>query len=246
MDAPVCKGNIRVGRITDVRSRKPIHPKYEGYTPIIVMTKSYKEWWPLSPYCLQKEGCIMENIWQFSKVYEKVPASTQVYSRWDNTVIWNWPEETHVKDGIILPAYWKWRNEGFNNKYAIRYPVGYTSRHEVLYSLVDVGSKPIDYIDARKQIYLPLYTELSKQTREFKLLKEKLDAGENLLIIEVDGPHEESLPYYKEKYRVNDDFIEKDTMLATKENLLIMLNDKKHPFGHGYCLASALLDINLC
>lgn len=31
-------------------------------------------------------------------------------------------------------------------------------------------------------------------------------------------------------------------MLITKENISIMLNDTKHPFGHGYCLAMALLD----
>jgi hypothetical protein len=72
-----------------------------------------------------------------------------------------------------------------------------------------------------------------------------LDAGENLLIIEVDGPHEQSLPYSKEIYRVSNDFLEKVTMLTTKENAPTTLNDKKHPFGHSYCLASALLDINL-
>ena len=30
-------------------------------------------------------------------------------------------------------------------------------------------------------------------------------------------------------------------MLITPENLNIMLNDPKHPYGHGYCLAKALL-----
>ena len=42
-----------------------------------------------------------------------------------------------------------------------------------------------------------------------------------------------------------DDFIEKNTMLVTENNLLTMLLDTKHSFGHGYCLAAALLDINL-
>lgn len=78
-----------------------------------------------------------------------------------------------------------------------------------------------------------------------KKLKKWLQEGKNLLIIEVDGPHQESLDYYKEKYNVDDDFIVNSTMLATKENLEIMLNDTKHPFGHMYCLAACLLGIEL-
>lgn len=72
-----------------------------------------------------------------------------------------------------------------------------------------------------------------------------LKDGKNLLIVEVDGPHGESLDYYKKKYKVDDNFIEDDTILATKENLKIMLNDTKHAFGHGYCLAVALLNLSL-
>jgi hypothetical protein len=76
-------------------------------------------------------------------------------------------------------------------------------------------------------------------------LKKRLDDGENLLIIEVDAPHQESLDYYMRKYKVAANFIERDSSLATKENLDIFLNDPTHPFGHGYCLAIALLDIDL-
>ena len=65
--------------------------------------------------------------------------------------------------------------------------------------------------------------------------------GENLLIIEVDGPHSEAINYYQQKYNVKGDFIEQNTMLATPENLEIMLNDPKYPYGHGYCLANILL-----
>jgi hypothetical protein len=43
--------------------------------------------------------------------------------------------------------------------------------------------------------------------------------GENLLIIEVDGPHQEDLQYYKDKYGVSDNFIENGTMLVTKDNI---------------------------
>jgi hypothetical protein len=59
--------------------------------------------------------------------------------------------------------------------------------------------------------------------------------------IEVDGPHQESMGYYQDEYKVADDFIVDDTMLVTEETVKIMLNDSKHCFGHGYCLAMALL-----
>ena len=62
------------------------------------------------------------------------------------------------------------------------------------------------------------------------------------MIIEVDGPHQESLNYYKHTYGVSEDFIDKNTISVNENNMKIMLNDTKHPFGHGYCLAMALLD----
>jgi hypothetical protein len=79
----------------------------------------------------------------------------------------------------------------------------------------------------------------------FKTLVDKLSSGINLLIIEVDGPHQEAIDHYKTKWNVKSDFIEQSTMLATPENLTIMLNDDKFPFGHGYCLAMALLDLEI-
>jgi hypothetical protein len=110
--------------------------------------------------------------------------------------------------------------------------------------LKDPGGERLTYVQARKQIYLPIYCELVKQQPQFKRLVDRWRNGENLLILEVDGPHQESLAYYQEKYGVGESFIEHDTILATFQNLKIMLNDVKHSFGHGYCLAAALQSIN--
>lgn len=121
---------IRVGRVVN-----RINPKYDGYRPIICLTKctTYGE---LGPYVLEDDdGCIMENIWQFSKVYKNVPASKQYYSQWDDTVIWDHPAETHIdSDGNLTDEYWEWRRKGYNNKYPVRYPVGMKHRSECLYS----------------------------------------------------------------------------------------------------------------
>ena len=39
-----------------------------------------------------------------------------------------------------------------------------------------------------------------------------------------------------------DNFIENNTIECNEFNMNIMLNDPKHPFGHGYCLAMTLLN----
>ena len=187
----------------------------------------------------------MENIYQFSKVYKNVPKSKQYYSRYDRRVIWDWPAQTHLEGDQLTHDYIKWRTCGMNASEPIRYPVGFKNRHKCLFSLKGdeiPEVKSLDYIESRKEIYLPLYTELVQKEKQFLELVERLKNGENLLIIEVDGPHEESLEYYRDKYDVPKDFIQNFTMLATRENIDIMLNDPKHPFGHGYCLALALLN----
>lgn len=227
---------IRVGRI-----QGNTQPSVKGFEKVVVMMKSSK-YWELSPYYLKtEEGWIMENMWQFSKVYEKAPKSTQKYSRWDPTVIWDHPAETHVIDGGLTDAYWDWRKKGFENEYAVRYPVGFHHRKNCLYAFVRDPSERLDYVESRKKLYVPMYIDLVRKQPKFKELQKKLRDGVNLLILEVDGPHQESIGYYRERYGVGTDFIKNGTMLATPENLEIMLNDAKYPFGHGYCLAAALL-----
>ena len=176
----------------------------------------------------------MENIWQFSKVYPKVTAITRLDKK-TKDVLWQHPSEEHITDGEINKNYREWRKKGMNNEHVVRYPVNYKEMKTCLYALADVKGKintdeKLDYIQARKKIYIPTYCNLVKKHDLFKKLQEKHQNGENLLIIEVDGPHQEDLEYYKSKYNVDDKFIENDTMLVNKKNIRIMLNDPKHPF----------------
>lgn len=239
---------IRVGRCQYNSLGNRTDPTIEGFTNIVVMMISHSKWYPLSPYTLKNEkNQIFENIWQFSKVYEKVPKSVQKYSRYNNRIIWNHPAEIHIKNENLTDEYYKWREKGFNAPYAIRYPVGFNARSTCLYALANnvdgtIKTEKLNYIQARKEIYFPLYCELAKKCKEYSELKEMVINGKNILIIEVDGPHQDLLSYYKKKYNINDDFIVNNTMLATNDNLNIMLNDEKKPFGHGYCLAWALLN----
>ena len=242
---------IRVGRCIYDKKGKKTDPAYPGFTNILVLTKSRSEWGVLGPYELKdEEGRIMENIWQFSKIYTQVPRSVRHYSRYNQTIIWDHPAETHIdSDGDITEEYWKWRTKGFNNKYSVRYPVGFHNMKDCQYALkesdvINWNLRKLDYVTARKEIYCPVYMELARAQPKFQELKAKLESGENLLIIEVDGPHQESLEYYMETYGVKRNFIERDTMEVTLDNLKVMLNDATHPFGHGYCLAIALMDLD--
>lgn len=239
------RGKIKVGTIT-YEGKKQIFPKVPNYTSIVCLTPSTK-YGSLGPYVLCDEmGRLIENVWQFSKVYKKVPKTKQVYSRWDSRVIWDHHEEVHT-DSSNNPNknYWEWRKKGMECKDPIRYPVGKKARGMCLYSIPEHDkNKRLNYIDARKEIYCRVYTNSVRGAPQFHELKKRIDSGENLLIIEVDGPRQESLEYYKEKYNVDNDFIVNDTIDVTKENLDIMLNDDKHSFGHGYCLAAALLGID--
>lgn len=106
---------------------------------------------------------------------------------------------------------------------------------------IENGYEQLNYVSARKMIYLENYSKYVKNAPQYKILKEKLERGENLLIIDIDGPHMESLDYYVNKYNVEKNFIDNHTMLATLTNLEIMLKDTLHCFGHGYCLAATLL-----
>nr|QBK92085.1 MAG: uncharacterized protein LCPAC304_04320 [Pithovirus LCPAC304] len=234
-------GQIRVGRRKYARGGYT-DPSFPGFTPVICLTKS-TAYGSLSPYVITDEkGRIMENIFQYSKAYAQVPKSTQTYSRYDHRVIWDHPAEIHVKDGALTDDYWNWRNKGMNCKDAVRYPVGFKHRHKCLYALSDNNlEEKLDYINSRKEIYLPLYKECIQDLPQFLELQHRVQQGEHLLIIEVDGPHEESMSYYKDKYGVNNDFIVTNTVLVTPENMEILLNDETHPFGHGYCLGLALL-----
>jgi len=232
---------IRVGRCTYENGVRK-DPTYPGFKPILVMMKSHSKWYPLSPYELKDDqGRILENIWQFSKVYKTVPRSKQHKSQYDRTLIWEWPQERHVdENGEVNENYWKWRESGMNNQYPVRYPVGFDHRHLVLYSLEHINGDKLNYIEARKKIYVKKYCDLVRKVPEFDQLLEMLKNGENLLIISNEGPHEDSLLYYMEHYGVNKRFIERNSILSTPDNLRIMINDEKHPFGYGYCLAIEL------
>lgn len=238
-------GRLRCGRST--HGANPTYPALEGFTSILSLTPSGSRYGHLSPYGLRNDsGQLLENVWQGSKVYPQVPIANIPYAARSKRIVWRWPAEVHV-DAHQNPteAYWVWRRVLKNNPEPVRTPVGWKYMKTCLYALekeepVSATNPKLDYIASRVAIYWPIYYRAVIQEPDFLDLWRRWQGGENLLIIEIDGPHQESLPYYQAKYGVGADFIQHNTMEATLANIAVMLYDPQHPFGHGYCLALAL------
>ena len=104
----------------------------------------------------------VENAWQFSKVYEY------------------YLEE----DESVGERYFKWADDGWKDPVAHRYPMG-KGVATPLYSYWE-GQK-LTYVEARKKIYVPLYSQAVKKTYAFEKLKKMHEEGQDLYLWDFDG-----------------------------------------------------------
>lgn len=124
-----------------IKVLRPTEPeKLDGYRQVVnVTTRGKSAFRRLSPMLLgpvyvngKWYAHNVENAWQYSKVY---PGYTEGFLDMPNS---NWDFWSHV---------------GRNNRRANRYPMG--KGVKPLYSYWD--GKHLDYVQARKEIYVPLY-----------------------------------------------------------------------------------------
>ena len=138
----------------------------------------------------------VENAWQYSKVYR------QFLDR----------------DGKLSTAYWDWAKAGWNKTRADRYPMGKGAIPEFSYW----NGNNLGYVDAREQVYCPLYAKSVVRTQAFQNLK-------NLV----------------EKQAVT--LIDFDVYASGTKNLYAALKDPHRKFGHGFVLYGLLtgeIDLN--
>ena len=166
-------------------------------------TSKSKEWSALSPFKLgpvivtpgnefsQAEiSRNVENAWQYSKVYK---------------------EHIHPCMSPLKTQWIEWARRGWRDWRANRYPMGKGAIPE--YSLWK--DQKLNYIEARKAIYGPLYTQTVVTTPEFLKLLNMHREGKHLFLLDYDG------------YQTEDDF-----------NTIINNPDKK--MGHAFFLKRAL------
>lgn len=112
-----------------------------------------------------------ENLWQYSKVYQ------------EHIIYINLEGYKYTPDHPIGLHYYEWRKRGFSQDRAERYPMG-------------KGKKPLftlwkgqrySYIEARKKIYIPIYSELVLKTKSYALLYDWVLQGRDIALRDFDG-----------------------------------------------------------
>jgi len=195
-----------------------------------------------------KGGILFENFYQGCKVYDVVyenevyPSKYQFgnpkYLQWKFTPI-N-PDGDLILDGdsINYDLYFNWRNSLWQCKNPVRYPNKIDRRKRTKFALCidkDGNESRFDYIQSRKEIYVKEYIRLVKLLPEYTVLLNKLKNGINLMICEID------VPSCNKKGEYGLYCNELNICNMSIERLNILLNDSSEAFGHGLCLAYALL-----
>jgi hypothetical protein len=121
------------------------------------------------------------------------------------------------KQHIDYNTWWKKQVKGVYN-----YPGTY--HKVVMYSNYD--GKKRDYLASRKEIFVPEYYELMKNTHSFVTIKKNVNKGKDVVDYDFDGPKSED----------GDPLCLEITLEMLKESI----NNYSHSFGHGYVVAAAL------
>ena len=155
----------------------------------------------------------MENAWQYAKVYDKY---------------------TDAK-GEPTERYFDWRDKGFAAVKGERYPLG---RNQIpLYTYWKIGGKMVklDYIEARKRIYIPEYAKLVTKTPAFKKLQALKRSEKNIILSDFDGWNR--LAYKKRK---EDCATAMDESATYELSLGDVINFPYEKMGHAFVLAMLL------
>lgn len=94
--------------------------------------------------------------------------------------------------------------------------------------------KRYSYEKARKLMYIRWYAKLVQQTKSFKYLKERFDAGTSLVLLDFDGQ-----PRDQKDILINLDNEKAHKYMETR------INDPNEIFGHGFVLACVLAGIDV-
>ncbi len=179
----------------------PRDPKHPG----AIMTVSRSDDWSrgLSPFYVGPIECYdglsarnMENAWQFSKVYGEHA------DEYDN------PTE----------AYFRFRDEGWSDWRAHRYPMGKGVKPLFSYWKFDGEFQKIPYVEARKKIYCPLYAKAVINTEAWRILVDLYKERRELWLWDFDGYDHRKIGY----------------------SYADVFNDPNRKAGHAFILAALL------
>jgi len=122
-----------------------------------------------------------------------------------------------------ITDWWKKQTKGKR-----RFPDG--KNKNVLYAKFPHINDNLGYIDSRKQVYVPEYYNLIKDNSVLTDLQNRLTSGESFTVYDFDG--------------IRDNNGNPTSAEVNLELLQEKILDTRTPFGHGYVVAAAILDIN--
>ena len=113
---------------------------------------------------------------------------------------------------------------------AIRKVNGKNVRSPVKFAVDERFERPLNYVESRRMVYVPDYlSKIEDEPRLLELRKMVYEEGKPIVVWDFDGPKtDHGAPACLEV---------KSTLLREK------IADERHPFGHGYVVAAALLGI---
>lgn len=148
-----------------------INPKFDLSPDMIVVNTTSRsfDWGKgLSPFFVgpidlyeNYKSINMENAWQFSKVY-------QYYLE---------------ENEDVGERYFKWAQDGWNDVRAHRYPMGKGIKPIFSYW----NGEKLDYVMARKRIYIPLYANAVQKTQAWQELKNLYNSTESIYLWDFDA-----------------------------------------------------------
>jgi hypothetical protein len=167
---------------------------------IAINTTSRSNNWSrgLSPFFLRPlcaPNCYnVENLYQFSKCYKQ-----------------------HIgEDSNPTEEWFKWRDKGFGTSRAVRYPMGKGALPEYSYWY---GNK-YSYVEARKHIYFPVYSQSVVMSEAYEKLYELYKTEtEDIYLIDFDGYNHDKLG------------------MTLKD----VINDPDKKMGHAFCIKAVLM-----
>lgn len=250
-------------------STKPVD--YKDFITINALKWDKSKYKELCPYYLCTDGkernknpggVLFENFYQGSKIYDTVYENKVYPSRFQSGdpkyLMWHYQpvsaqgdrliyDEENNEDGdenvkIDYELYFRWRDSLWACDKPIRYPNKIQNRKNTQFALsIDANNveKRMDYLTARKEIYAFEYIRLVKNLPIYRTLLAYLRMGKNLLICEIDVPATGKKGIYGQ------DCDDNNSCLISLEKLELLLNDPSEAFGHGLCLAYALLEDNI-
>ena len=220
------------------------YPKKEGFKVYPIHSRGAKPWKELSPFFIgpvsfinadgEEDSCpIFESYWQSCKVWKTVSKQNQKKPEW------LWPAEKHLgKDGNPNKAWYKWHDALCHHEKAVRRPNGKAIPEYAWWMNKNTGEyEKLNTIEARKKIYIPILKKLYRAHPVYKRLLKEFRNGQNMILIEPDGPWNVAYPNGRE---VNLDLL---YSLIEKMNYAEEEYPKHYaPYGHSYIAATCLLE----